>query len=333
MSRRIRRPVGYADLAGTDEFDEDIQLPDEFDSDDVAAVCAYPVPELRKAVVAMRRRMGLVGGKPTRAQLVPLLLGHKFWDPDWGRMKAAIQGNMSLTELRGLRSETKQWHPPASKMTRDALIKYCYDTASALGWTWTMANRTQKKRVGRACEQARRPGQTKAAPRSVISKRGKPASTRKPSRYNDYVRRFMRDPVHRRSYPNATDRMREAAIGWQQTRTDRERIQRRREDDAERRREAGERSAAYVAEIERGRKRRREAAAGRPAKRARATPVTRKRSRAAAADDSDSDDEEITVAELRAQLREQRAEVDRIRRQWKRDGLGDKRGKKRKPGQ
>ena len=94
---------------------------------------------------------------------------------------------------------------------------------------------------------------------------------------------------------------------------------------------AGERSAAYVAEIERGRKRRREAAAGRPAKRARATPVTRKRSRAAAADDSD--DEEITVAELRAQLREQRAEVDRIRRQWKRDGLGDQRGKKRKPGQ
>ena len=140
----------------------------------------------------------------------------------------------------------------------------------------------------------------------------------------------MRDPVHRRSYPNATDRMREAAIGWQQTRTDRERFQRRREDDAERRREAGERSAAYVAEIERGRKRRRDAAAGRPAKRARTTPVTRKRSRAAAADDSD---EEITVAELRAQLREQRAEVDRIRRQWKRDGLGDERGKKRKPGQ
>ena len=30
----------------------------------------------------------------------------------------------------------------------------------------------------------------------------------------------------------------------------------------------------------------------------------------------DSDDEEITVAELRAQLREQRAEVDRIRRQY-----------------
>ena len=30
---------------------------------------------------------------------------------------------MSLTELRGLRSETKQWHPPASKM-----IKYCYLT-------------------------------------------------------------------------------------------------------------------------------------------------------------------------------------------------------------
>ena len=88
-----------------------------------------------------------------------------------------------------------------------------------------------------------------------------------------------------------------------------------------------------MAEIERGRKRRREAAAGRPAKRARATPVTRKRSRAAAADNSDSDDEEITVAELRAQLREQRAEVDRIRRQWKRDGLGDQRGKKRKPGQ
>jgi hypothetical protein len=125
--------------------------------------------------------------------------------------------------------------------------------------------------------------------------------------------------------------MREAAIGWQQTRAGRERNQRRREDDAERRREAGERSAAYEAEIERGRKRRREAAAGRPAKRARATPVTRKRSRAAAADDSDV--EEITVAELRAQLREQRAEVDSIRQQWIRDDMGSERGKKRKPGE
>lgn len=321
MSRRIRRPVGYVDLA-RDEFDDDLELPAGFDNDDVAAVCAYPVPELRKAVVAMRRRMGLVGGKPTRAQLVPLLLGHKFWDADWGRMKAAIEGNMSLTELRGLRSETKQWHPPASKMTRDALIKYCYDTASALGWNWTMANRTQKKRVGRACAQARRPGQTKAAPRSVISKRGKPASTRQPSRYNDYVRRFMRNPDHMRNYPNATDRMREAAKGWQETRAGRERNQRRRDADAERRRAAGERSAAYVAEIERGRKRRRgSTGALRPAKRA----------RAAATVDSD-DDENITVAELREQLRQQRREVDAIRRQWRRDGLGE-RGKKRKPGQ
>ena len=96
MSRRIRRPAGYADLAATDDFDDYLELPADFDNDDVAAVCAYPVPELRKAVVAMRRRMGLVGGKPSRAQLVPLLLGHKFWDPDWGRMRAAIEGNMSL---------------------------------------------------------------------------------------------------------------------------------------------------------------------------------------------------------------------------------------------
>eukprot|EP01050_Picozoa_sp_SAG11_P048710 SAG11_NODE_26211_length_348_cov_0.875502_1_plen_44_part_10 len=44
-------------------------------------------------------------------------------------------------------------------MNRDALINYMYDTATALGWHWTMANRKQKKRVGQVCETARRPGQ------------------------------------------------------------------------------------------------------------------------------------------------------------------------------
>ena len=59
MSRRIRRPVGYADLGATDDYDEDLDI-EGFDDDDVAAVCAYPVPELRKAVTTMRRRMGPV---------------------------------------------------------------------------------------------------------------------------------------------------------------------------------------------------------------------------------------------------------------------------------
>ena len=90
MSRRIRERVGYIDRGATDEYDSDIDLPEGFDDGDVAAVCAFPVPQLRKAVVDMRRRMGLVGGKPTRAQLVPLLLGHKFWDPDWSRLKVAV---------------------------------------------------------------------------------------------------------------------------------------------------------------------------------------------------------------------------------------------------
>ena len=139
----------------------------------------------------------------------------------------------------------------------------------------------------------------------------------------------MSDPVHKRSYPNATDRMREAAIGWQQTRTDRERFQRRREDDAERRREAGERSAAYVAEIERGRKRRRGATTPRGKRRSTAGMRPRKRARA----DVDSDDEDITVAELRAQLRDKnqkRAKIQEIRQQWIRDDMGGERGKKRK---
>eukprot|EP01043_Picozoa_sp_COSAG02_P061399 COSAG02_NODE_8246_length_2643_cov_7.363601_3_plen_272_part_00 len=270
------------------------------------------MPELRKAVTTMRRRMGLVGGKPSRAQLVPLLLGHKYWDSDWGRMKAAIEGEMSLTDLRGLRSETKEWHPPASKMNRDDLIRYMYDTATALGWNWTMANRTQKKRVGQVCESARRPGQTKKAPRSVISKRGKPPTTRQPSRYNEYVSQFMRNPAFRRKYPDATDRMREAAKGWQQTRAGRERNQRRREERAERDREAERRANEYVAEIERGRKRRREAATTPRGKR-RSTGGIRPRKRARPEAESDSDDE-LPIAELREKWAGKRRQVQDIRK-------------------
>ena len=330
MSRRIRRPVGYADLGATDDFDEDLDI-EGFDDDDVATVCAYPVPELRKAVTTMRRRTGLVGGKPTRAQLVPLLLGHKYWDSDWGRMKAAIEGDMSLTELRGLRSETKEWHPPASKMNRDALINYMYETATALGWNWTMANRSQKMRVGRACKDARRPGQTKKAPRSVISKRSKTASTREPSRYNQYVSQFMRNAARRNEYPVATDRMRAAAKAWQQTRAGRERNQRTRDQRAERRQQAGQRSANAALQIERGRKRRRGATT--PRGKRRSTAGMRPRKRARAEPDSDSDDEDITVAELRAQLRDKnqkRAKIQEIRQQWIRDDMGGERGKKRK---
>jgi Arc/MetJ-type ribon-helix-helix transcriptional regulator len=271
--------------------------------------------------------MGLVGGKPTRAQLVPLLLGHKFWDPDWSRLKAAIEGDMSLTDLRGLRSETKQWHPPASKMNRDDLINYMYDTATALGWTWTMANHSQKMRVGRACKDARRPGRTKKAPRSVISKRSKPASTREPSRYNQYVSQFMRNAARRNEYPAATDRMRAAAQAWQETRAGRERNERLRQDRAERSREAGERSARAVAQIERGRKRRRGETT--PRGKRRSTAGMRPRKRARADVDSDSDDD-LSIPDLREKWAGKRRQVQGIRKRLIEQGYSDERGKKRK---
>jgi hypothetical protein len=320
MARRIRRPVGYVDLAD-DDYDSDLELPDDFDNDDVAAVCAYPVPELRKAVVAMRRKMGLVGGKPTRAQLVPMLLAHKAWDPDWRRLKAAMEGDMSLTDLRGLRSETKEWHPPTSKMSRDELIKYCYDTATILGWNWTMPNRRKKKRVGRACEEARRPGQAKKAPRSVISKRGKPPSTRQPTRYNSHVKAFMNNPAFRSKYPDATDRMRAAAEAWQNHRGRRDAVSQRKDDEAEQRKRRTVKASNARMQRDRATKKRkttqaaaRKAARAEAVRRKRATdatgPIPKKsqyglRSRKRAAPDSDSD-EEVTIAELRAQLTDAR---------------------------
>ena len=140
----------------------------------------------------------------------------------------------------------------------------------------------------------------------------------------------MRNPAHRRTYPDAADRMRAAAEGWQKTRASRERNQRRREDRAERDREAQRRGDEYVAEIERGRKRRRKAAT--PRGKRRSTGGIRPRKRARVETESDSDDD-LTMAELRQKVSGKRRQVQGIREQWLRDGLGGERGKKRKPGQ
>ena len=97
----------------------------------------------------------------------------------------------------------------------------------------------------------------------------------------------------------------------------------------ERSREAGERSARAVAQIERGRKRRRGATTPRGKRRSTIGGI-RPRKRARAEPDSDDSDDELPIPELRQKWAGKRRQVQGIRNSLIEKGYGGERGKKRK---
>eukprot|EP01043_Picozoa_sp_COSAG02_P059521 COSAG02_NODE_7605_length_2937_cov_2.178999_1_plen_209_part_00 len=86
--------------------------------------------------------------------------------------------------LWDMRSEIKDlFHPPVSRMGKDALIRYVYMTAKHLGWKWTqLEGLAQSRRQPKGCHSGKAPGASAEPPAR---------SKRKPSAYNKFVQRHM----------------------------------------------------------------------------------------------------------------------------------------------
>jgi hypothetical protein len=178
-----------------------------FGGDGIGRPCSYKIGDLRKAVTAARRANFITG--PTNKEKL-MYIGEQHADiPGKGgdRIRTAYmeQGSARRTvpDLRKMRQEIKElFHPPVSRMGKDALIRYVYMSAKHLGWKWTqLEGLTQSRRQPKGCRSGRAPGRLEEPPAH---------KKRAPSAYNKFVQRYMA------SNPDGTvqERFSDAVEAW-----------------------------------------------------------------------------------------------------------------------
>jgi hypothetical protein len=196
-----------------------------FGGDGIGRPCAYKIGDLRKAVTTARRANHITG-PANKEQL--MIIGEQHADiPGKGgdRIRKAYmeQGSArrTVSDLRDMRSEIKDlFHPPVSRMGKDALIRYVYMTAKHLGWKWTqLEGLAQSRRQPKGCRSSKLPGRLEA-PEEYQS--------RNSSAYNTFVGNYIKqaladfDSGKRRPEgwkapmlrPTVADYMKEAAVEW-----------------------------------------------------------------------------------------------------------------------
>jgi hypothetical protein len=173
-------------------------------------VCAFKMSVLRKAITRMRKQMRITGPKGI-VQLKELLLQHGGVQETEG----------SATALR------KRWtavsrreHPPVSKMSAQAVIKYLYKTAAApLDWDWTtVITDGEKVRISKRCKKAPGTGQVADAPAGALPRPKKVKDDLDLPRELTTYQKHMSDTIRELKSSNpgmsAKDRFKEAVRLW-----------------------------------------------------------------------------------------------------------------------
>ena len=144
----------------------------------MASVCAFKLPILKKAITKFRKSERIVGPKGTVA-IKELLLKHGD----------SAEGSKSLLRKRWAQVR-KQDHPAVGKMKAIDVYKYMYFVADKLDFDWsTVLTSGEKKRVGRKCYDAPKPGETPDVPTQIVPK----TRTFKRTRWHDIVSDVFKD--------------------------------------------------------------------------------------------------------------------------------------------
>ena len=159
-----------------------------FGGEGIGRPCSYTIGDLRKAVTAARRANHITG--PANKERL-MEIGEQHADiPGKGgdRIRKAYmeQGSArrTVSDLRDMRQEIKSmFHPPVSRMDKNALIRYVYMTAKHLGWKWAqLEGLAPSRRQPKGCRSSKAPGRLEEPPAT---------KKRAPSEYNKFIQRHM----------------------------------------------------------------------------------------------------------------------------------------------
>ena len=173
-------------------------------------VCAFKISVLRKAITRMRKQMRITGPKGSVA-LKELLLQH-------GGVQET-EGSVSALRKRWT-AVSKREHPPVSKMSTQAVIKYLYKTAAApFDWDWTtVITNGEKSRISKRCRKAPGTGQVAEAPAGALPKPRKAVDDLDVPRELTTYQKHMSDTIRELKSSNpgmsAKDRFKEAVRLW-----------------------------------------------------------------------------------------------------------------------
>jgi hypothetical protein len=173
-------------------------------------VCAFKISVLRKAITRMRKQMRITGPKGSVA-LKELLLQH-------GGVQET-EGSVSALRKRWT-AVSKREHPPVSKMSTQAVIKYLYKTAAApFDWDWTtVITDGEKVRISKRCRKAPGTGQVAEAPAGALPKPKKAVDDldvpRELTSYQKHTSDTIRELKSSNPGMSAKDRFKEAVRLW-----------------------------------------------------------------------------------------------------------------------